>query len=389
MTTDTTAGDTNTTAGDVEDHRHQKAVIAWLAEVFKLNPEGLNWGRGVMFLDVALVPIVVLVAVGEPQYILGAVFGALFAGVADPGGSFGDRALRIAVFGLAGAAITALAFAIATSGWGWLVLAAFVVTLAAGLTVSFGVHRFVAALLLNIWFFVALVLGSNHHNAHVTSHTWAQAVAWVGGTALWIALDFIVWLIQRRKDRPPAVSELPGDTSPRRLTPPLIMFAVLRALGMAGATAIAFGAGLSHADWTPIAAIVAMKPSLNQTTVVSGQRVAGALIGAAAATLLMLISSSESGKNLASITTVFQVVSIIFLLHAAAIRFWNYAFYYAAISAGVLLAEDLTHPSNYSAEGDRVLWALIGVAIAVLVMLVGDLLGKVAARKVTPQPQAA
>ena len=140
-------------------------------------------------------------------------------------------------------------------------LAAFVITLGAGLTIKFGLHRFIVALILNTWFFVALVLGSNHHNAHVTSHTWAQALAWVGGTALWIALTFMGWLIRGRKDRPQPIAELPGDTSPRKLTPPLIAFAVLRALGMAGATAIAFGAGLSHADWTPIAAIVARSPA--------------------------------------------------------------------------------------------------------------------------------
>ena len=226
-------------------------------------------------------------------------------------------------------------------------------------------------MLLNIWFVVALVLGSNQHNAHVTSHTWAQALAWVGGAALWIAVTFIGWLIRGRKDRPQPIAELPGDTSPRKLTPPLIAFAVLRALGMAGATAIAFGAGMSHADWMPIAAIVAMKPSLDQTTVVGAQRVVGALIGAAAAVLLMLIAASETGAKLASITTVLEMVTIFFLLHGVAIRFWNYAFYTAAIAAGVLLAIDLPDPSNYSAEGDRVLWTLVGVAIAVLVMLLG------------------
>jgi hypothetical protein len=141
---------TDTAAGEVQDLRQQKKVITWLAEVFKLNPQLLNWGRAVMFLDVVLVPLVLLVAIGKEQYLLSAVFGVLFAGVADPGGSFGYRALRIAVFELAGAAITALGFAIATSGWGWLVLAAFVMTLAAGLTLRFGLHRFLAALLLNL-----------------------------------------------------------------------------------------------------------------------------------------------------------------------------------------------------------------------------------------------
>ena len=244
-------------------------------------------------------------------------------------------------------------------------------------------------MLLNIWFVIALVLGSDQHDAHVTSHTWAQALAWGGGTALWIALTFIAWLIRGRKDRPQPIAELPGDTSPRKLTPPLIAFAVLRALGMAGATAIAFGAGMSHADWMPIAAIVAMKPSLDQTTVVAAQRVVGALIGAAAAVLLMLIAASESGAKLVSITSVLEVVTIVFLLHGVSIRFWNYAFYTAAIAAGVLLAIDLPDPSNYSAEGDRVLWTLVGVAIAVLVMLLGNLLAKRTAKarpKAAPHP---
>ncbi|MEZ0293821.1 MAG: FUSC family protein, partial [Solirubrobacteraceae bacterium] len=57
-----------------------------------------------------------------------------------------------------------------------------------------------------------------------------------------------------------------------------------------------------------------------------------------------------------------------------------------AIAAGVLLAEDLPHPSNYSAEADRVLWTLVGVAIAVLVMLLGNLLAK---RTPKARPQAA
>jgi Fusaric acid resistance protein-like len=361
-------------------------VMSFLSRVFARNPHGLNWGRAVMFLDVALVPLVVLLAIGKEQYLLSALFGTLFAGMVDPGGSYGYRASRLAVFGLAGAAITALGFGIATSGWGWLVLAAFVVTLVAGLTIRFGLHRFIVALILNTWFFVALVLGSNHHNAHVSSYTWGQALAWAGGTGLWIALTFVGWLIRGRKDRPQPIAELPGDTSPRKLTRPLIVFAVLRSLGMAGATAIAFGAGLSHADWTPIAAMVAMKPSLDQTGVVAAQRLTGALIGAAAATLLMLIVASEHGLKLISIRHALEVVVIVFYVNGAAIRFWNYAFYTACLAAGTLLAVDLPHPSNYSAEGDRVLYTLIGVAIAVLVLLVGNLLAKLSAKA---PPQAA
>jgi len=364
--------------------------MSWLSKVFALNLAGLNWPRAVLFLDVALVPLVVCWAIGHEEYLLSALFGVLFAGLTDPGGSYRSRASRVAVFGLTGAGLTALGFGIGGDAWGWLVLAAFAVTLVAGLAVTFGVHRFVAALLLNIWFIVALALAfSFHHHAHITSYTWAQTLAWAGGTALWIAVTFIAWLIRGRRDAPQPVAEIPGGTSQRKLTRPVIMFAVIRALVIAGTTALAFGLNLSHGYWMPIAAIVAMKPSLEQATLVAVQRLAGALIGAAAAVLLLLIPANEHGLRLLSITHGLEVVAIVLFMHAAAVRFWNYALYCGAIAAGVLILLDLPQPSNYGAEGYRVLWTLCGVAIGVLVMLLAGLLakrtGKAAPRK-APQP---
>jgi hypothetical protein len=364
-----------TSTGQKELPAHQGKVMSWLAKVFELNPAGINWPRAVMFLDVALVPLVVLVATGHEQYLLTAVFAVLFAGAADPGGDYGYRVLHLAVYGLIGAALTALGFGLGGSGWGWLVLAAFVVTLLAGLAIRFGLHRFVAALLLNLWFIIAVSFGFTlHHHTRITSYTWAQAVTWLGGTALWIALSFVAWLILGRKDRPQLFAELPGDTSPMNLSGPLIAYAVLRAIAIGASVAIAFGLDLSHADWLPIAALVAMKPSLNQTTLVGVQRVCGALIGAAAAALLLLIPANEHGLRLLSITHALEVVALVLVVHAIAIRFWNYGLYYGAMTGGVLLLLDLFQSSNYGTEGDRVLWALCGVGIGVLVMLIASLL---------------
>ena len=355
----------------------------WLSKVFQPNPAGLNWPRAVMILDVLLVPLVVFWAIGHEEYLLSAVFGVVFTAAADPGGGYGYRASHIAVFAVFGAGLTALAFGIGGSGWGWLVLAAFAVTLLSGLAVMFGAHRFVAAYLLSVWFIIALgVAFSFHHHTRITSYTWAQVLAWVGGAAFWIAVTFIAWLIRGREDRPEPFAEMPGDTSRHPLTRPVIMFAVIRAIAIAGTAALAFGLDLSHGYWMPIAAIVAMKPSLEQTTLVAAQRLAGALIGAAAAVLLLLIPANEHGLRLLSITHGLEVVAIVLLMHAAGIRFWNYAFYYGATSAAVLILLDLPHPSNYGAEGYRVLWALCGVAIGVLVMLLAGLLAK---RKSAPK----
>jgi hypothetical protein len=127
---------------------HRGKVVSWLSKVFELNSAGLNWPRAVLILDVLLVPLVVFWAIGYEQYLLSAVFGVLFAALADPGGSYWQRAFRIFVFGAIGAGLTALAYGIGGDAWGWLVLAAFAVTLVAGLAVMFGAHRFVAAFLL-------------------------------------------------------------------------------------------------------------------------------------------------------------------------------------------------------------------------------------------------
>jgi hypothetical protein len=370
---------------------HGKAT-SWPSKVFELNPAGLHWPRAVLILDVMLVPLIVFLAIGHEEYLLSALFGVLFAAVADPGGGYGSRASRVAVFALIGAALTALAFGIGADAWGWLVLAAFAVTLLAGLAVMFGVHRFVTALLLNIWFIVALgaafsfhQFNLTHRHTQITSYTWAQVLAWAGAAALWIAVTFIAWLVSGRHDRPPLAAELPGDTSRRTLTRPLIMFAVIRAVVIAGTCALAFGLNLPYGHWMPIAALVAMKPSLEQTTLVAVQRVAGALIGAAAAALLLLIPAGEHGLKLLAVTIGIYFVGLVFFMHGVAIRFWNYALYCGAIAAGVLLLVDLPRQSNYGAEGDRVLWTLCGVAIAAVVMLLVGLLAK---RK-APAPQPA
>jgi hypothetical protein len=75
------------------------------------------------------------------------------------------------------------------------VLVAFVVTLVGGLSVKYGLRRYMAGYVLNCWFIIAL----------------------------------------------------PGDTSPRPLTRPVILFSEIRALTVAIAVAIASGLHLPNA----------------------------------------------------------------------------------------------------------------------------------------------
>lgn len=197
---------------------------------------------------------------------------------------------------------------------------------------------------------------------------------------MWIVVAFLVWLIRGRGDQPQPIAELPGDTSPRKLTRPVVMFAVIRAAAIAGTIALAFGLNLSHGLWLPIAAMIALRPSLEQSTLVAAQRLVGAVIGAVAAGLLLLIPTSEHGLRLFAVDRGLEVVALVLFMHGVGIRFLNYALYCAAIAAGALVLIDLTQPSDYSAEGYRILWTFCGVGIGVLVMLLAGLLGKRTAR---------
>ncbi|MFD8757105.1 FUSC family protein [Kitasatospora sp. NPDC059577] len=361
--------------------------MSWVSKVFELDHAGVNWRRAVVFLDVGLVPLIVFWAIGHEEYLLSALFGMLFTSLADPGGGFGYRASHNAVFALIGAGITALAFGIGGEAWGWLALAAFVVTLVAGLALAFGVHRFVSAMLLNVWFVVAVGLAFNlHHAARITDYTWAQVVAWAGGAALWMLMTFVEWLVRGRRDLAQPFVEIPGDTSRKKLTPPVVVFVVLRALVIGGTVALAFGLDLQYGYWIPIAAIIAMKPNLEQSTLVSAQRLTGAFIGAVAAALLLLLPASETGLRVFAMARGLEVVALVLFVHAVGIRFLNYALYSAAIAAGALILVDLPQPSHYAAEGYRVLWTVCGAGISLLVMLLAGLLAKRAAKR--PQRSA-
>lgn len=98
--------------------------------------------------------------------------------------------------------------------------------------------------------------------ARVSAHPWQQALAWLIGSAIWIAFTFLLWLVQGRSSQPSPLPEIPADEPPVKLSRPVVLFGIIRAVAVAGSVAIAFGLHLSSADWMPVATLIAMKPSL-------------------------------------------------------------------------------------------------------------------------------
>jgi uncharacterized membrane protein YgaE (UPF0421/DUF939 family) len=122
-----------------------------------------------------------------------------------------------------------------------------------------------------------------------------------------------------------------------------------------------------NADWMVIATLIAIKPSIEQTKLVGLQRIAGAAIGAVVA-IPILLAVHDNHALEASIILLAAV--------GASIHGVNYAYYTAAIASAALIAADLPHPTNYAAEGRRVLFTFIGVGIGALVMLIADQMQK-------------
>jgi Fusaric acid resistance protein-like len=353
--------------------------MSQLAKVFEVKWQGFNLRRGIILAVVLGLLIIVGVLPDERRYFLSAIFGALFLALADPGGKHGPRVARMAIFAVAGALLTALGFGIGPGPWGWVVLAAFAATLLGGLAVKYGLHRFVAAYLLNVWFIIALGLPTLlafdyprlYHSGLIHPEPWKQALAWLIGSALWIAYTLIVWLARGRITEPQPVAEIPGDISPRPLTRPIILYAVIRAVAVAIAVAIAFGLKLPDAYWMPIAAIIAMKPSLQQSAFAAEQRVAGTILGAAVAALVLLAVDNR---------TALEVIIVVLFALAGSIRTVSYTWYTAAVAGAGLIAADIPHPTDLTHEAQRILFTLAGVGISIIVLLLAGLLQKRAAK---------
>jgi uncharacterized membrane protein YccC len=222
-------------------------------------------------------------------------------------------------------------------------------------------------MLLNFWFILALAQPSLYNLDRVQADTWQHTLAWLVGCALWIAVSGVVWLARGRGPRPAPAAAIPGDTAPRELTPPLILFALIRALAVSIAVAISFGLNLPNASWMPLAALVTMKPSWDQSVLAAEQRLAGAILGAALSALVLLTIDNK-----------IVTVAIIVVLGAASVSISgvNYALSTAATAAAILIAMDLPHPSNFADERMRVVYTFVGVGIAVAITFLADLLQK-------------
>jgi Fusaric acid resistance protein-like len=349
-----------------------------LAKVFALNTRGLEVPRAVALTGILLVTLVVITSLHQKdRYFLSVAFGMLFVTLSDPGGDVLLRLRRMVVVGVVGAALTALGFGVGGDAWGYVVLATIVVTVAAGLAINFGLQAFVAGILLNVWFLIALSAVAGLPS-RVSPAPWNQTLAWLIGAAIAIGLMLAVWLVRGMGSQPSPLPEIPTDLPPIKLSGPIVVFVLIRAVAVSAGVGIAFGLSVSNADWMPVATLVAMKPNLEQSTFRGAQRLVGAALGAGIASLLLVTVTSHHALE----ELIIVVMGVAIAIHSV-----NYTFYAAGIAAAALMALDLPHPTNLDAEGRRIFFTFVGVAIAVVVMLLAKVVQDRAAAKQAVQHQ--
>lgn len=93
------------------------------------------------------------------------------------------------------------------------------------------------------------------------------------------------------------------------------------------------------------------------------QRLVGAMMGAGLACLVVLTVDDK---------LLLLVIMVVLSAVEFAFQFVNNALYNAAVSAYALIAMDLSTHSSLAVEGQRVLYTLIGVGIAVAVTLIAQ-----------------
>ena len=78
-----------------------------------------------------------------------------------------------------------------------------------------------------------------------------------------------------------------------------------------------------------------------------------------------------------------------FLWGGVSIQAVNYVFYTAAIAGAALIALDLPHPANLDAEGRRIFFTFVGIAIAIVFNILAGLLKKGKAPAAAPHADKA
>lgn len=346
--------------------------MKFIEHLFYITPGAkLTPARGIRTAVAMFLPLIVLVALGQPAFGAMIMLGALFTSFCDLGISYRTRAQTIGIAVIVGALLTALGHAL--SGPWWLAVPAiFLATLIGGLLPVYGRSATVVGLTLTALFVVSIGSGGGLATALV-----AAAGYVLGGVFMMLlALAPVVW----QRNRPgPAISSDTVPASTRRpalaaliaqftFTSPLSQHALLRAGGAAVAAGIGWGLGVPYPHWGVLTVIACAWPYKELTLATTVQNIVGTVLGALLAAFLISIMGDPLAGGLMTVG-----VTVI----AFTVKDLNYAIYTFFMTNLTLLLISLPTPDrSFPTELLRVCETLVGAGIVLAVTLLWGLIAR-------------
>jgi len=244
-----------------------------------------------------------------------------------------------------------------------LIISTTVLTFFCGLALVFGSKGATLALLLNVWYIMALPLAGSA--ALITS-----VLSFLLG-GLFILAEIVILAILRKERPPPDLEKLdvpeakPDIQSLFSPESPIFQFSIVKALAVGLATFAGWLLIGGHPFWVTFAPLAIIKPDLHQTAVGGIQRVAGTVLGGLAGFLLIAFIEGPVLLEL-----LFPACAFLML----ATQRVNYTVFVSFLTIVLILSAQLGGASFGTAGLERVAATVLGVLIAFAVIILLSIL---------------
>jgi hypothetical protein len=338
-------------------------MSSFAQELVALDREQLDLRAGLIGLAVLAV-FGVAIAVVEPVAIAAAI-GALVVLATDPPPVGRSWAIALLPLVIGGALLTSVAVSIG----GQAIPAAFLVgvvgvagALHGGRSRKAGIRGLVATL----WIILALTLSTTGIGA--IQYGVAFGIGGLVGAA--------VTLVRARKETAEGTGdddvEAEASAEPQalgaRIASPLGQFAVLRGIGLAVAVFLGFTYFPGHPAWLAISSLLVMRPPTRNALVVGVQR----SLGTAAGVLAAVVLAGAIGENTPALVVLFLASAFLMM----AVREVNYALFAMFTTALVVYSQRILGAEAAESGADRLAETVIGVAIAITVLGLAEVLAR-------------
>lgn len=343
-------------------------------EAFRVERRGIDGLAGLAGGVASCLPLVLGVALDEPEIGVAACFGGLNAALAVPRGNLRKRLGWGSVAALACGVSFALATAVQDSVAASTVAAFVVIGLAAFLR-TFGPSGGLTGFVIGAIFVIANGIPAGSLD--------------VGTRTLWFMLGSLVGLLLMvaaySRDAPPPDADAPPlgrvlERGVQRIRDAIAGDALLRAhalrlASIVAATTLLYQAlGLEHGYWVPLTVLAVLQPEEHASDVRAVQRAAGTLVGTAVIALLTIATGAEwlmvACQGLAA-----------FWLFALASR--GYFWLVVMITPTALLTLSAVDYQGAAVAAERAAWSALGIVIG---LAVAELLWSLAPHRADTPP---